>query len=56
MILFLINPENFTLINNKIYKVKETKIGPEECPDCDYYISITGKKYKTQNCNKHKSH
>ncbi len=54
MILFLRNPENFTLISNSVYQVKESKIGCEECPDCSYYVNNQGKKYKIQNCNKHK--
>lgn len=52
MILFLKNPENFTLINNKLYQVKQTKLGCNPCPDCSYF----GKnyKYKIKECNKHK--
>ena len=55
MIFFLKNPENFTLINNKLYQVKQTKLGCNPCPECGYYVNGKGKKYKVKDCNKHKS-
>ena len=55
MILFLKNPENFTLINNKLFQVNQTKQGCEPCPNCIYYVDIKNKKYKVKECNKHKS-
>ena len=54
MILFLRNPEIFTLINNQFYQIKETKIGCKPCPDCKYFGRDF--KYKIKECDKHKSH
>lgn len=54
MIFILKYPENFTLINNKIFQVRHAELGCENCPDCIYYVNGKGKKYKVKECKKHK--
>ena len=50
--LILKNPENFYMDwHGKTYLYKETQIGCEDCPYCNYYQTPSGIKFKVRKCN-----
>ncbi|RKS00409.1 hypothetical protein C8C84_3501 [Flavobacterium sp. 102] len=45
--------DNLIFIGDNYYPLRKVVYGPEQCPYCQYYISVSGKKYKTENCDNH---
>ncbi|WP_445453084.1 hypothetical protein [Flavobacterium sp. 25HG05S-40] len=45
--------ENLMFIGDKYYPIRKALIGCEQCPDCTFYESPSGKKFKTTYCETH---